>query len=443
MLMCIRLIGHGSRRARSAFVSAAVFTCLQLALAGPVASQVPATPEAPAPLSITLPNPTGSYAIGRETLPLVDRSRPEVMTTDPGDHREVLLHIWYPAERNSGVRPAPYIDIDPQDPVFQNDYRRFGPERLPSVGTHAMENARIAGAQRHYPVVLFSHGLGTVSSLYSTFIENLASHGYVVVGVESPYYASAIRFPDGRVVTKQSRRPTNTIGASAEEQEQLRSIREEEGIIQAQDLVFVLNELEGLNRTDADFRTRLDLRHVGVFGHSRGGFAAPHACYLDPRFKACLNLDGYPHTGAVTQNGIRQPYMFIQEQYPWEPPATAEQMAEAHQTPEQDHQGTVAASREWDATFRRMGSTTYVVTVEGAQHMSFSDAPYIAPDQFQTIGIDATAALTATRSYITAFFDHYLKGARAPLLRTRSPFPEVTVEVMEPGAAATTVFHPR
>jgi len=441
--MRTRLGDDSSRRTRNAPMLGALLISVQLALAGPVASQPPAASAAPAVQSVTLPDPTGSYAIGRKTRALVDRSRPEVMTADPSDHREVLLHIWYPAERTGGGTPAAYVDIDPQNPVFQNDYRRYGPERLLSVRTHAMENARISRAQHRYPVVLFSHGLADVSSYYSTFIENLASHGYVVVGVESPYYSATLRFPDGRVARYQSQRPPDRIDATADERQRLLLIRQAEAIVQARDLVFVLDELERLNRTDPDFRTRLDLQHVGVFGHSRGGFAGPHACYLDRRFKACLNLDGYRHTEAVMQNGIRQPYMFIQEQYPWEPPATPEQMAQAHQTPQQDHQGTVAASREWDATFRRMRSTTYIVTVEGAQHMSFSDLPYVVPEQFQTIGIDAGEALTATSSYINAFFDHYLKGARAPLLRSRSPFPEVTLEVMEPGATATTVFHPR
>ena len=424
-------------------VQLAVLVLLQIGMPSQARSQSAAQPEAEKAQSTALPTPTGAFAIGRRSLALVDRLRPETMTTDPNDRREVLLNIWYPAEGSDRSSSAPYLDIDPQNPIFQTEYRRLGPQRLLGVRTHATTDAPVARAQREYPVILFSHGLRTVSALYSTFLEELASHGYIVVGVESPYFSSAVRFPDGRIVGNRSRRPPDRLGASAAEQQQLLSIREQEAIIQAQDLVFVLSELERLKRTEGNFWTRLDLRHAGVFGHSRGAFSATHACRLDLRFKACMNLDGYRLTEDVMRNGIAQPLMYIQEQFPWEPPATPEQLVEARQTPQQAHQATVQAAREWDATFRRMHSTAYVVTVTGAVHMSFSDAPYIAPDLYQNVGIDARTALTVTRAYILAFFDEYLKGVRQPLLRTHPPFPEVTLEVMEPGQEASAVFRPR
>ena len=35
---------------------------------------------------------------------------------------------------------------------------------------------------------------------YTTFLEDLASHGYVVAGIEPPYNAPAMQFPNGRVI---------------------------------------------------------------------------------------------------------------------------------------------------------------------------------------------------------------------------------------------------
>jgi hypothetical protein len=39
---------------------------------------------------------------------------------------------------------------------------------------------------------------------YSTLAEDLASHGYFVVGVDAPYRTGIVAFPDGRVIKRTS-----------------------------------------------------------------------------------------------------------------------------------------------------------------------------------------------------------------------------------------------
>jgi predicted dienelactone hydrolase len=265
--------------------------------------------------------------------------------------------------------------------------------------------------------------LGRVAAHYTTFLENLASHGYIVVGVDSPFFSSALKMPDGRIIQNRSERYQRT-GA-----------REAEAVVQAQDLVFVLNELERINRTEVKtgLAGRLDLQHVGVFGHSRGGFTAPHACFLDSRFKACLNLDGYSLTPAVMEQGIRQPYLHIEELAPWLPPATDEELKAANRTRDEEDRQVRAAMERRERTFSKMSSGMYLVTVKGAMHNSFSDMPYIAPERYSNIQIDAKRALTITNAYLLAFFDRYLQGRRRPLLEGNSRlFPEVTLQAYPP-----------
>jgi len=51
-------------------------------------------------------------------------------------------------------------------------------------------------------VLLFTPGLGWLPSDYSVLLEDLASHGYVVVGLASPGFADVVRFAArGLVVT--------------------------------------------------------------------------------------------------------------------------------------------------------------------------------------------------------------------------------------------------
>ena len=372
------------------------------------------------PERIVLPTPTGSYRVGRASFYRKDTSRLEPFTEDPTDHREMLFQIWYPAEPAGGT-VAPYVDSLPDDEVFR--YSFVGIERLMKTRSHAFTGVKVSGAKKRYPVIFFSHGLGRVSAHYTAFLENLASHGYFVVGVDSPFFSSALKMPDGRIIQNKSQR------------NQRQGAREEEAVIQAQDLIFVLNELERIDKTDVDIGLagRFDLRHVGVFGHSRGGFTAPHACLLDRRFRACLNLDGYSLTPAVMDRGIRQPYMHIEELAPWLPPATDEELRQANQTREEANKAAQEAEQRREKTFSKMSSGVYLVTVKGARHNSFSDMPFISPDRYSNVEINAERALTITNAYILAFFDRYLRGRRQPLLKGNTPlFPEVTLQIYRP-----------
>ena len=372
---------------------------------------------------IVLPTPTGSYRVGRASFHRIDTSRPEPFTTDPSDHRQVLFHIWYPAEPTGGT-VAKYIDALPDDEIVNTSYSFAGIERLKATRSHAFTGVKVLAGKRRHPVIIFSHGLGRVSEHYTTFLENLASHGFIVVGVDSPFFSSALKMPDGRIIRNESQR------------NQRPGAREEEAVIQAHDLIFVLNELDRINKTDVDLGLggRLDLRHVGVFGHSRGGFTAPHACLLDRRFRACLNLDGYGLTPAVTENGIRQPYMHIEEIAPWlQSRPTDEELKAANQTREQANAAARQAEQQRETTFSKMSSGVYLVTIKGAVHNSFSDGPFIAPERYGNIEINAERALTITNAYLLAFFDRYLRGRPQPLLeRNAQMFPEVTLKIYRP-----------
>jgi len=367
---------------------------------------------------IQLPAPTGSHHVGRISFSAVDSTRAETMTPDPSDRRELVLHVWYPTDDTAGPL-ASYIEVWPQDTIFQRTYR-FNIDALPRVRAHTLAEAGLASAAPTYPVILFSHGLGTVSRLYTAFLENLASHGYIVVGVDHPYFASAFRLPDGRTVGK--------LSSPAD--------RQRDVITQAEDLSFVVTVLERLQNSLPATRLagHLDLRSVGVFGHSRGGFASPHACRIDRRFKACVNLDGYSMTPVVMDSGIVQPFMLVEESAPWDPPPTDSELAASHMTRKEAVAEAARASAQFEATFSRMSVGAYLVMSPGAVHMSFSDVALISPQRFPAARQDFRRTIEITNAYLLAFFDKYLRGQAAPLLEARSSaYPEVRLTVYPPG----------
>ena len=70
---------------------------------------------------IVLPMPTGSFRVGRASFHRIDASRLETFTDDPADNRQVLFHIWYPAEPTGGT-VAKYIDPLPDDEIIRTSY---------------------------------------------------------------------------------------------------------------------------------------------------------------------------------------------------------------------------------------------------------------------------------------------------------------------------------
>jgi dienelactone hydrolase len=130
------------------------------------------------------------------------------------------------------------------------------------------------------------------------------------VGFDAPYRTFVVGFPDGRVM----RRTPENNPELCEGQEQAQQARCVNKVLTAwtADIAFVLDQLERLNVSDptGKFTGHLDMRRVGVFGHSFGGAQAAQFCSLDSRCKAGIDVDGSLH-GSVIQAGIHKPFMFL------------------------------------------------------------------------------------------------------------------------------------
>ena len=105
------------------------------------------------------------------------------------------------------------------------------------------------------PLVIISHGLGSDRTSYRYLAEHLASHGFAVASPEHPGsnadYIQAL-----------------FEGAADQISEP------DEFIDRAQDISFIVDELERRSREDGSLGDRIDLSRVGVIGQSFGGYTA-------------------------------------------------------------------------------------------------------------------------------------------------------------------------
>src|ERR1051326_177246 len=172
-------------------------------------------PEHPADALPKLPVPAGSFGIGRIGYDWTDPSRPDQYSTDANAHRELMVYFWYPTSEKSANTKGLYLPgAQRMDtlPESQGRMRRefrgnWSAIISGAIFSHAVERAPVAKSSRRFPVVVFSHGLGSTGFNYTCLIEDLVSRGYVVASIEHTYVASAVWFPDGRVVLRHNDPP--------------------------------------------------------------------------------------------------------------------------------------------------------------------------------------------------------------------------------------------
>lgn len=374
-----------------------------------------------------LPAPTGPFSIARVTLDWTDDSRRELLSPNH-DSRELVVHIWYPAEKNGGP-PAEYLNVKAfGDALGENRLRRefksaYDPIKNGQVRTHATAGAPFTRRIQRSPLLLFSPGGGMVPDLYASQLEDLASNGYVVAAITHPYDAMVTLFSDGRHITGDSKRWPSS--PSFPEEVNLNQLR-----WHTADIRFVLDQLiRSDHDTSIPLAGHLDFNRVGAFGHSFGGEAAAQACQADRRLLACLNQDGLASMAPYYLDprgwGMDQPFMLIQRSLSTEPPSTAE-LAAMKMTLAQAEEIVARLKAYQQSALQNTGKGSYQVLIDNKQttHMSFSDLPLLQASNLAEAGL-AAQVLAVTRSYTLAFFDKTLKGARAPLLEGAAPKPFV------------------
>jgi hypothetical protein len=332
--------------------------------------------------------PTGVDAIGRTTLRWIDETRTEPMTTDPSDRREVVAHVWYPTVASGAERARYFPDLGVLRDAMADTgevglVELFG---LGFVGTHAAADTPVDGTD--LPILLFSPGNATNSVLYSGLLEELASHGYVVVGVEHPYDVLGVTTADGEAsVFAADRWP--------QELEQNLAFYLERVDERAADLAFVVDRLLELDEGDGMFGGLLDTDRIGAIGHSLGAITAGHLCQTDDRVLACLNLDGLYNAA------------------PWDP---------RFDPPEA---GDFMFMTRIDDPIDTGGAIRAVVS--GIEHDAFGDTPTLGPALPLPGEATADRTMRIVREYAVAFFDRTLRGSATTVLDRPSPYPEVTV----------------
>lgn len=150
---------------------------------------------------LELPAPSGSYAVSWTTIRWMDHSRPEVLTEDPSDVREVIVVVWYPAEPGTGTREGyfPHLASVSEALAESGEVERWEVLGLRYVRSDILLDAKPFKAQSPVPVVILFPGNGTNVEFYTSLASDIASHGYIVIGINHPYDVAAVGLSNGTI----------------------------------------------------------------------------------------------------------------------------------------------------------------------------------------------------------------------------------------------------
>ncbi len=326
--------------------------------------------------AVTLPDPTGPMAVGRTEIALNDAGRIDPFFSD-GRARELALWIWYPAVERASGTPAAYLPAA-WAPLANDEVPGVLSQDLTTVRTNSIVNAALEG---HPPVIVLMPGLGEPVASYSALAEDLASHGYAVIGI-NPTGSADVVFPDGHIVGA-------TAAGSVSEMaiDQWYDSAARVANVWADDAAFVVRSLATTPAQVGAF----DFEHVAYVGHSMGGAAAFEACAQDSTCSAAVDLDGTLWTD-VRNTGLEAPSLLLQDDQAGECDAFCRR-----------------AAPDFDRVMAADNAERFAIA--GSSHMNYSELGLMwGPANALVLGeIDPDHMIVITRDLVRSFLDAHVR----------------------------------
>lgn len=362
----------------------------------------------------SLPIPTGPHKVGRTSFELTDHDRNEIYSSNPDDKRKLVIWVWYPSTPDNRHARADYLPgrWSEADTVYQTS---FGSS---SLGCHSFADPPVDPLSR-YPVIMFSPaGFSPLS--YSSLTEDLASHGYIVIGINHTYDAPVTVLQNGTIVRASQKFMQGVNSRSIPLADSLR-FRSEAVDYKVQDLKFTATAIQTIDDGSNVLAGYLDCSRLGAFGHSMGGSAALDFCRRDNRCKAAANLDGanWNEVGKIGMEG--KPAMIISaEHVEYTMPCEALVASGAFPNIEWCE---VERSILWNGwkKIRDTSSPFHGIMIRGSKHVNFADVQFVSLDDdspFRAVvgSIDPALMSKIVRDYLLAFYDSNLEGASGTIL---------------------------
>ncbi len=386
-----------------------------------------------------IPKPTGPNFVGVRTFELTDSDRLGVLDAAADQLRRILVRIWYPAEQ-AGKSPMPYTTKAEQKVTFAGLATQIGMpsfffSHLALVETNGYENVPVISDETGLPVVIFGHGYGSYLAQNTVLMEELASHGYLVISISHPYDAAPIQFSDGSII-ETSNEPLqeavddqgHPIIRKGQEKLFIGEIFDD----RYQGLVDYLGELNSIDSrmlrsaaawlddrlfvtealaagkvppAVADVIAKGDFSRVAHIGMSFGGSTSAGAAYQDPRCVAAVNLDGGDYYFKSINQDIPVPFLMFHSD--WR--VFADMFGADRPADLSFGFNDFSYERHAEAGLRE---DVYRLRVENVKHIGISDYPLMLRQPLSSLmvgSIDPDAMMLIINDFVRGFLDRHLR----------------------------------
>jgi dienelactone hydrolase len=334
-------------------------------------------------LPLELPRPSGASSVGRTSRTLATG---------------VTAWIWYPAKHSESV--APYLP----DSILESWTRarpaviKLVTRDLSKVRAHGVFNAPFAADPARSPVILFRGGGGGGALGFTSHFEELASRGYVVVAIEGGLDGS----------------PEACVGKPDEDACAARLLNAAVAVMGS-----AIDTLTALSATDPLLAGHIDVKTLGVFGHSFGGAQTLAFCVSDSRCTAGINIDGRLF-GSLERSKVTAPFLWLLSDHRSAKDSVSRQIL-----------GQIQSAYERQPAENRMR-----IAIRGANHFTFSeDGAMLKSGALRGImrvmgilRISGRRQVEVSSYAVGSFFDAWLKRAGAARNMFPSPsYPEIVL----------------
>jgi dienelactone hydrolase len=360
-----------------------------------------------------LPKPTGQYPVGTRTLNLIDGNRVEMHEGAKAGNREVVAQLWYPAA-TAKWRKAMYRRK--KETTRRSSYQAV-------LKTHSLQDAPVAAGR--FPVIVHNSAWWGFRNRSTFMIQDLASHGFIVVAISHPYNSSQVELADGSVANPDYSLDLGFSRARYIPMQERFEMADQELAVQTADCRFVLDELEKFDRTPGHpLESRMQSDCVGAYGYSFGGAVSVELAREDSRVRVALELDGVLH-GAAFSHGLNKPILLIDSPWMIDPGEHSEDVR------------TAETSRMWNILaeskarlLQQCGGIRIIL--EGLVHADFTDQIFMSPLRrySETGSVAPRRVAHILNTYVLAFFQQTLLDKPSSLFtQDAKDFPEATVQV--------------
>lgn len=364
--------------------------------------------------------PTGPYTIGTAKYFLTDSSRCEPLK--PRSKKRIYVKVWYPSNASTAGMCSKYLDGYDTRAIY-DIFKTKGISldkltALSKMTTYSCPNIPISENKKQFPVIIFSAGyyFGMVD-LYSSFLENLASNGYIVCAVTHLYEQPYVVFPSGEEVFLakkkaqlnflqlvvsdffQFRDYKNSHSLPLMTRYSLRTLRRFDKSLRdwVEDVQYAVAhfESEQQNNKQDELISSMDLTNIGAFGQSFGGALSGQLCYVDSRIKAGVNMDCFQF-GDIYTNKMDKPILLVESDYK-----------------EKWNYGNTCIYQKVNSFYR--------IHIPRSNHFLFSDVslmPIINEEEKRGLigNVDGPRSIQLLNKYILDFFNVYLKDYPVEIL---------------------------